>query len=101
MKLIVLRSVAALPGVVMLVQGIGWLLQPAQQAAALGMPLLDGLGRSTQVGDFFAFFFCTGAFVFFGLIYNSIILPQPVSEPVVRAPGANPAPRTEPQTAPG
>lgn len=35
---------------------IGWLLDPTSAAADLGMPLLDGIGRSTQVGDLTALF---------------------------------------------
>jgi len=66
MKFIIIRIIAALPGVIMLIQGIGWLLQPAAAAEALGMPLLDGLGRSTQIGDFGSFFLCCGGAVFLG-----------------------------------
>ena len=50
------RLLAALAALPMLANGLGWLLQPAQTAQSLGMPLLDGLGRSTQIGDFFSFF---------------------------------------------
>jgi hypothetical protein len=35
---------------------LGWLFDPATAAANLGMPLLDGIGRSTQVGDLTALF---------------------------------------------
>ena len=41
-------------------QALGWIFTPARAAARLGMPLLDGLGRSTQVGDFSAFFLIAG-----------------------------------------
>jgi hypothetical protein len=50
------RILAVLPGVAMGFNGIGWLINPAQTAESLGMPLLDGIGRSTQVGDFTSFF---------------------------------------------
>ena len=34
------------------------------------MPLLDGLGRSTQVGDFAAFFLATAALVALGVVQS-------------------------------
>jgi hypothetical protein len=39
---------------------VGFLIAPQIAAQMLGMPLLDGLGRSTQVGDFAAFFLTLG-----------------------------------------
>ena len=51
------RILAALPGLAMGFNAVGWLFNPAQTAESLGMPLLDGIGRSTQVGDFTSFFF--------------------------------------------
>lgn len=50
------RILAGLVGLLMAVIALGWLTDPSSAAANLGMPLLDGLGRSTQVGDFTAFF---------------------------------------------
>jgi hypothetical protein len=47
-------------------QGIGWLVVPERAAAGLGMPLLDGLARSTQVGDFAAFFLTLGLSILAG-----------------------------------
>ena len=41
-------------------QGLGWLVVPEQAAAGLGMAALDGVGRSTQFGDFAAFFLTAG-----------------------------------------
>ena len=35
-----------------LLQGLVWIAAPRMAATNLGMPLLDGLGRSTQIGDF-------------------------------------------------
>ncbi len=57
----VFRVLAGLVGLLFFVQGMGWLLSPAQAAEGLGMPLLDGVGRSTQIGDIGAFFFGLGA----------------------------------------
>ncbi len=55
-----LRIVVTLLGLVFSIQGLGWLIDPASAANALGMPLLEGLARSTQVGDFAAFFLVGG-----------------------------------------
>jgi hypothetical protein len=56
-----LRLLVTLVGVFFALQGIGWLADPARAAAGLGMPLLDGLARSTQIGDLAAFFLTGGA----------------------------------------
>ena len=61
-----MRIVILLLGVGFLLQGMGWLVVPEQAAAGLGMPLLDGIGRSTQVGDFAAFFFTLGTLMLLG-----------------------------------
>lgn len=61
-----LRIVIILIGAGFTLQGIGWLLTPGRAAAGLGMPLLDGLGRSTQVGDFTAFFLVLGVSILAG-----------------------------------
>ena len=52
-----LRIVTILLGAAFTLQGIGWLVVPDRAAAGLGMPVLDGLARSMQFGDFAAFFF--------------------------------------------
>jgi hypothetical protein len=43
-------------GAVFTLQGTAWLVVPERAAGSLGMPLLTGLARSTQIGDFAAFF---------------------------------------------
>ena len=55
-----LRIVTILMGAGFALQGVAWLVAPERAAANLGMPLLDGLGRSTQIGDFAAFFLTLG-----------------------------------------
>jgi hypothetical protein len=55
-----LRIVTVLLGVFFTLQGLTWLAAPGRAAEGLGMPLLDGLARSTQVGDFAAFFLAVG-----------------------------------------
>lgn len=61
-----LRLVVTILGAVFALQGVGWLIAPARLAESLGMPLLDGLGRSTQVGDFAAFFLTAGITMLIG-----------------------------------
>ena len=51
------RILAALPGLAMGFNAFMWITNPAAAAESLGMPLLEGLARSTQAGDFASFFF--------------------------------------------
>jgi len=55
-----LRTILIVIGAGFTLQGIGWLFAPSRAAAGIGMPLLDGLARSTQIGDFAAFFLTLG-----------------------------------------
>ena len=64
----VLRVIVALPAILFLVIGLRWLVAPAGVAGEFGMPLLDGLGRSTQIGDLAAFFIGVGAMILLGLL---------------------------------
>jgi len=61
-----LRIATTVLGALFTLQGLGWLANPALAAAGLGMPLLDGLGRSTQVGDFAVFFLTIGVTTLIG-----------------------------------
>ena len=61
------RIVAALPGLMMLLLGVGWVTDPAGAAEGLGMPLLEGAGRSTQIGDFASFFLAGSVMVLMGV----------------------------------
>jgi len=61
-----LRIVTILMGAGFALQGVGWLVAPDRAAAALGMPVLDGLARSTQFGDFAAFFLTLGLSILAG-----------------------------------
>jgi hypothetical protein len=63
----VLKIVTALPALLFIFVGLRWLLAPAGVAAEFGMPLLDGLGGSTQIGDIGAFFLGSGLMVLIGL----------------------------------
>ena len=61
-----LRTIATLLGAGFALQGVGWLIAPHRAAAGLGMAVLDGLGRSTQFGDFAAFFLTAGCTMLVG-----------------------------------
>ena len=62
-----LRIAAIVIGAGFTVQGISWLVAPDRAAASLGMPVLDGLARSTQFGDFAAFFLTLGVSILAGI----------------------------------
>ncbi len=64
----VARLVAGVVALLLGSLGLSWLLDPASAAADLGMPLLDGIGRSTQVGDLTALFVSGSALCLFGAI---------------------------------
>ena len=61
-----LRIATTILGGFFALQGVGWLVDPARAATALGMPLLDGLARSTQIGDLSAFFLLAGVTMLVG-----------------------------------
>jgi hypothetical protein len=61
-----LRIVTGLMGAGFALLGVVWLVDPGRAAAALGMPVLDGLARSTQFGDFAAFFLTLGLSILAG-----------------------------------
>lgn len=63
----VFRVLAGLVGIFFVLSGIRWIVDPAGAGAALGLPLLDGLARSTQIGDLGAFFFAGGTLVLLGV----------------------------------
>ncbi len=62
-----LRLIVTLLGAFFALQGLMFLFAPNDAVKALGMPLLDGIGRSTQLGDFAAFFLVAGI----GILYGS------------------------------
>ena len=64
----VLRIVAGLVGILFFLNGIQWIISPANVAASLGMPLLEGVGLSTQIGDLGSFFITVGAMTLIGAI---------------------------------
>lgn len=63
-----LRLCVALIGMLFVVAGLRWLVDPSAAAAQLGMPLLDGLGRSSQIGDLTGFFLTLGVLVLLAVL---------------------------------
>ena len=53
-------------GFLFFLQGVLWVLSPADAADSLGMTLLTDKGLSTQIGDFTSFFFVVGTFTLIG-----------------------------------
>jgi hypothetical protein len=64
----VLRILVALPAVLFVVMGLRWITDPSGAATALGMTLLDGVGRSSQIGDVGALFLSMGIMMLLALI---------------------------------
>jgi hypothetical protein len=65
------RILAGLIGGLFLLQTMGWLVDPTAAAKQLNMTLLEGLGRSTQIGDFSSFFFALGSMALLGAIRSN------------------------------
>ena len=63
----ILRLVTFLPGILFVSMGVGWVIDPASAAASVGMPLVEGVGRSTQIGDLGAFFLAMGLLILVGV----------------------------------
>ena len=64
----VLRIVAGLVGILFFFIGLQWIISPANVAESLGMPVLEGVGLSTQIGDLGSFFITVGAMTLIGAI---------------------------------
>lgn len=65
---ILLRILVALPAVLFVVMGLRWAVDPTDAASGLGMTLMDGVGRSSQIGDVGALFLSMGVMMMLGLI---------------------------------
>ena len=65
---IVLKIVLGLAGTLFLFNGVRWLVVPGEIAPAVGLPVAEGLGLSTLVGDLASFFMAMGSFVLIALI---------------------------------
>jgi hypothetical protein len=64
----ILRVIAGFFGAFFLLMGLRWIIDPSSAAASLSMPLLDGAGLSTQIGDVGSFFVTIGAMTLIGAI---------------------------------
>ena len=63
-----LRVIAGIAGTLFFLNGLQWIINPASIANSLGMPLLEGVGLSTQIGDLGSFFITVGAMTLIGAI---------------------------------
>ncbi len=64
----VLRILVALPAIFFVTIGVRWAVDPHGAAAALGMTLQDGVGRSTQIGDIGGVFLALGLMMLGALV---------------------------------
>jgi len=64
----VLRILVTLPAVLFVVTGLRWITDPEGAATGLGMTLLEGVGRSSQIGDVGALFLSMGSMMLLALI---------------------------------
>lgn len=62
----ILRMLSVLAALPIFGNGIMFMYDPETAARQLGMPLLEGMGRSTQIGDFGSFFLCSSIAALFG-----------------------------------
>ena len=66
--LTLLRTLTGLAGLGSLIIGAMWWYQPETAAGLLGASLLDGTGRSAQIGDSGAFFIGVGVLLLWGAV---------------------------------
>jgi hypothetical protein len=66
--IVTLRGITALFGFALLMLGLGWWVHPEPAAHLLGATLLEGTGRSTQIGDSAAFFIGSGGLLLWGAL---------------------------------
>ena len=60
--------IVMLPGLLFVIMGLRWLVDPAGIAPSLGLTLETGFGLSSQVGDLSAFFLVAGLSILIALI---------------------------------
>lgn len=66
-----LRILVTLPAILFVVLGLRWIIDPESAADALGMPLLEGRGRSSQIGDVGTLFLTMGLMILIGLVTST------------------------------
>lgn len=64
----VLKIVLILVAVLFVFMGMRWLVDPSGIAPEFGFLLGEGLGRSSQIGDFAAFFLTMGLCILLGVV---------------------------------
>ena len=64
----VLRVLVVLAAITFLVIGLRWAINPSSAASDLGMTLLSGVGRSSQIGDVGALFLSMGSMILIALV---------------------------------
>lgn len=64
---IALKVALGIPALLFAFVGLGWATDPASTAPTFGMPVLEGAGLSTQIGDLSAFFFTLSAMLLIGI----------------------------------
>ncbi len=64
----ILRVLMALPAIIFIIFAFRWLFYPAHIAPEFGMPVLEGIGLSTQLGDMFSAFLVLGLSVLAGIM---------------------------------
>ena len=60
-------TLSGILGLVLAIIALRWILSPEDSANSLGMILLDGAGRNTQIRDFTALFASTSIFCFLSI----------------------------------
>lgn len=60
--------IVMLPGLLFVVMGLRWLVDPAGIAPSLGLTLETGFGLSSQVGDLSAFFLVVGLSILIAVV---------------------------------
>ena len=63
-----LTVVTVLPGLLFVITGLRWLVDPASAAIPLGLSIESGLGLSSQVGDLSAFFLVAGLSILIAIV---------------------------------
>ena len=63
----ILRGITGPIGVLFFGVGLQWILDPSTAAESLGMPLLQDVGLSTQIGDLGSFFITLGSMTLIGV----------------------------------
>ena len=74
MRQITARVLSFLPSLIFLLSAYTWITNPSKASNDLGMQYLEGIGRSTQIGDFSAFFIGVSVFCLLGSIFKNVSL---------------------------